>query len=147
TVSNGIVTFSDLSISKAGTGYTLVANSGSLINSTSTPFNIALPSTTTALTSSASSAVWKQSVTFTATVSGSGTPTGMVIFYDGTTNLGQGTLSTSSGKTTASFSTAGLTVGTHTITASYGGDSNFASSSSAAFTQTVAKASTSTVLA
>ena len=37
---NGIATFNDLSIERAGNGYTLVANSGSLTPATSQPFNI-----------------------------------------------------------------------------------------------------------
>jgi hypothetical protein len=85
----------------------------------------------TTVTSSANPAVYGQTVTFTATVtgSGSGTPTGTVAFFDGSTSLGQGTLSTSGGISTATFSTAGLSAGTHTITASYSGDSNYLASS------------------
>src|SRR5207247_2555757 len=102
--------------------------------------------TTTTLASSANPGTWKQSLTFTATVSGSGAPTGTVTFSDGSTSLGQGTLSTSGGTTTASFTTSSLAIGNHTITASYGGDSNFPSSVSQAITQPVAKAATATSL-
>ena len=53
--------------------------------------------TTTAVVSSANPSVFGQSVTFTATVSptapGSGTPTGTVIFMDGSTVLGSPILS------------------------------------------------------
>jgi hypothetical protein len=103
-------------------------------------------SSTTA-TSSANPVVYGQTVTFTATVaaSGSGTPTGTVTFFDGSTSLGQGTLSGSAGSSTATFSTASLSAGTHTITASYSGDSTFAGSSGS-FTQTVSQANTSTAL-
>ena len=38
--SGGVATFSDLSIDKAGTGYTLTASSGALIVATSTAFNV-----------------------------------------------------------------------------------------------------------
>jgi hypothetical protein len=90
-------------------------------------------STSTAVSSTVNPSVTGQSVTFTATVSvaapGSGMPTGMVTFSDGSTSLGQGTLSTSNGTTTASFSTSSLAVGTHTITASYSGDHDFLASS------------------
>jgi hypothetical protein len=48
-----------------------------------------------------------------------------VTFKDGATTLGVGTLSTSNGTTIASFTTSGLGVGQHTITASYSGDGNF----------------------
>jgi hypothetical protein len=88
--------------------------------------------TTTALTASETSAVFGQSVTFTASVTatapGGGTPTGSVTFTDTTSGmtLGNGTLD-SHGQ--ATFSTSSLTVGTHTISASYAGDANFTTSS------------------
>jgi len=87
--------------------------------------------TTTTLTASATSVGAGASVTFTATVapsSGSGTPTGTVTFYDGATTLGSETLSAGS----AAFTTSSLAVGTHSITASYSGDSNNAASTSSA---------------
>src|SRR5207248_10286882 len=70
-----------------------------------------------------------------------GTPTGIVTFSEGATSLGQGTLTTTGGISTASFTTSGLAVGSHTLTASYAGDSNFIGSTKA-LTQTVSKAST-----
>ena len=91
----------------------------------------------TTLTSSLNPSALGQAVTFTATVkpaTGSGTPTGMVTFNDGASVLGMGTLSGG----TATFTTSGLTGGTHSITATYGGDANFASSTSPGLTQTVA---------
>ena len=94
--------------------------------------------TTCSLSSDHNPSTPAQLVTFTATVSVNspytGTPTGTVTFYDnnGATTLGTGTLS--SGKATFSIST--LTAGTHTITAVYGGGSNY-SGSSGALTQTV----------
>jgi hypothetical protein len=91
----------------------------------------------TTLTSSLNPSALGQAVTFTATVkpgTGSGTPTGTVTFNDGATVLGMGTLSGG----TATFTTSGLTGGTHSITAIYGGDANFASSTSPGLTQTVA---------
>ncbi len=75
-----------------------------------------------------------QIVTFTATVTGAGgTPTGTVELLDGTSSLGTGTLS--SGQTTFNIST--LTVGSHSITARYDGDSTYAGSDSSVLTQTV----------
>jgi hypothetical protein len=80
-------------------------------------------------------------VTFTATVSSSsGTPTGSVGFYDGTTLLG--TLTISSGK--AAYTTSSLTAGTHSITASYSGDSTFQAIASAATMELVQDFSVST---
>jgi hypothetical protein len=100
---------------------------------------------TTAVVSSQNPAAYRQNVTFTATVTpqGSGTPTGTVSFKDGATNLGSASLTSGS----ATLSTAALGVGTHSITASYSGDSNFLLSTSAALTQTVNQATTTTTLA
>ncbi|MGO8789168.1 MAG: Ig-like domain repeat protein [Terriglobia bacterium] len=73
-------------------------------------------------------------VTFTATVSSAAaTPTGSVSFADGQTPLGSAPLA----QGVATFTTSSLTAGTHSITAIYSGDDNFASVTSAAITQTV----------
>ena len=68
-------------------------------------------------------------MTFTNTLSvtapGAGVPTGSVSFKDGGTSLGAGTLN---GFGLATFSTNTLAHGNHTITAAYGGDSNFTGS-------------------
>jgi hypothetical protein len=89
--------------------------------------------TSTSLSSSASVAAPGQSVAFTATVSGanSGTATGTVTFLDGATVLGTGTLSAGGAGAQATFSTSSLGLGSHSITAVYGGDTAFASSTSA----------------
>ena len=89
--------------------------------------------TTTSVSSSANPSLLGQNVTFTATVAvmspGSGTPTGTVTFADGSTTIGTGTLSQVGGVDQATFSTSQLSVGPQTITASFGGDSNFKGSS------------------
>ena len=73
-------------------------------------------------------------MTFTATVSSraASIPAGTVEFFDGATTLGSFPLSGG----TSSFSTAGLAVGAHTITATYSGDATYVTSTSAP-TQTV----------
>ena len=79
-------------------------------------------------------------MTFTATVaasSGTGTPTGTVTFMDGTTTIGSPVTLTAG---VASVSTSTLTAGPHSITAVYAGDTNFATSTSTALTQTVNQA-------
>ncbi len=95
-------------------------------------------STTVALTTSASTITSGGSVTLTATVTGAsgstGTPTGSVTFLDGTTTLGTGTLS--SGVATLSI-TSLITAGNHSLTAVYGGDTNFTGNTSAAVTVTI----------
>ena len=99
--------------------------------------------TTTALTSSTNPSTYGQMVTFTATVSPASGATGSVSFKDGSTVLGSGSLDASG---VATFATASLGVGTHSITAVYGGDSGHTGSTSSALTETVNKASTSTTL-
>ncbi len=76
-----------------------------------------------------------QAVKFTATVTGTagGTPSGTVTFFEGTTALGTGALNAG----VATFTTSSLTISSHSITASYGGDANFAVSTSTAVSQAV----------
>jgi hypothetical protein len=89
----------------------------------------------TTLASSLNPSVFGQAVTFTATVTASGgTPTGAVTFRDGAAVLGTVTLN---GAGVATFTTASLAVGSHSITAAYGGDANFSASTSSALLQTV----------
>src|SRR5205807_1330478 len=68
---------------------------------------------------------------------------GTVTFKDGANALGTGVLN---GSGQATFSTASLSVSTHSITAVYGGDTSFAGSTSSALSQVVNKASSSTVV-
>jgi len=58
----------------------------------------------------------------TASAPGAGTPTGTATFKDGNTTLGTGNLN---GSGVATFQTSSLAVGTHSITATYGGDGSF----------------------
>jgi hypothetical protein len=93
--------------------------------------------TTTTLSASATQITTGQSVTFTASVSpqaGSNVATGTVTFLDGTTTLGTSALN---GSATSAFTTTTLTAGTHSIVASYGGDSKDGSSVSSAVSVTV----------
>src|SRR5262249_52887098 len=107
-------------------------------------------STTTALNSAANPSVFGQAVTFTATIAAvaprAGTPTGTVTFLEGSTTLASGVTVDGSGH--ATFSTSSLTVGSHTITANYSGDTNFLASAGndSALPQVVNQASTSTTV-
>ena len=73
-------------------------------------------------------------VTFTATVSPN-TTTGTVTFKDNSTILGTATLTGGQ----ATFKTTKLSVGTHSITAAYGGDGNFNGSTSSVMSQAISK--------
>ena len=101
------------------------------------------------MTSTANPSTPGQSVTFTATVTGTGTsatPQGTVTFKDNGAVIGTGTLSGSGNTATAGFTTTTLIAGTHPITASFPGDANFAGSTSAIFNQSVNKGTTTTTL-
>ena len=100
------------------------------------------PRTTTALTSSLNPSASGQSVTFTATVTGS-SPTGTVTFtLDGTAQAPV----TLDGSGSAALTASTLPVGSHSITAAYGGDTNNNASTSGALTQAVNPVSTTTAL-
>jgi hypothetical protein len=115
-------------------------STSSLLTQTVLP---SMVSTATALTSSPDPSAFGQQVTLTAMVSPFSGPSGTVQFFDGVNSLGIVALSGGS----ASLTTAALAVGTHFITASYSGDSNFTGSTSASLTQTVlATTSTTTTL-
>jgi len=92
--------------------------------------------TKTNLTSGANPAIVNSFVTFTAMVAPTGTmpPTGTVTFQDGATVIGTATLNASS---VATFTTSGLGMGVHSITAVYGGDASNAGSTSAVVTETI----------
>jgi hypothetical protein len=102
--------------------------------------------TATGISSSANPATFGQAVTFTATVqpAAGGVPTGTITFFDGGAQIGSGSLSGGVAQFTAAGGT--LATGTHSITARYGGDVNFISSTSGTLAQTVNAAPTSTLL-
>jgi RHS repeat-associated protein len=86
------------------------------------------------LTASPNPVLVQNSVTLTATIgSSAGTPTGSVAFSDGGTTIGTAPLNAG----IATLSLATLAVGSHSITAVYGGDANFNAASSAAVSEAV----------
>jgi hypothetical protein len=102
--------------------------------SSSSPAPTVKAATTTTLSSSQSTAMVGQSITFTGHVSAtSGSPTGTVRFQDGPTTLGTGTVSGG----VATLQTQTLAAGVHNVIAAYSGDSNFNASSSSAMSQTM----------
>ncbi len=147
TLSNGVATYTTSSLSVGTHSMTAVyGGDTNFLGSTSGVLKqvVNQNSTTTGLTSSLNPSNYGQAVTFTATVTGQygGTPTGTVSFYDGTTFLGTGTLSNG----VATYTTSSLSVGSHSMTAVYGGDTNFVGSTSPVLKQVVNQASTTTGL-
>jgi len=142
TVVNGVATsttFASLSPGK----YTISATysgDGNFVGSSAvldegTGQNVSKANTTTSVTTSGTPANYASTVTFTATVArssliGSGKPSGLVQFFDGTQLLGSAQLApvgTTSSKATFAYSS--LATGSHTITAQYVGNYNFNGSS------------------
>jgi hypothetical protein len=124
--------------SPAGAGtvdITVTAAGGTSGTSAADRFTFNAATTQTMLVSSLNPSNFGQAVKFTVTVTGSsGTPTGTVTFNDGGVAIGSAALVGG----VASFTTASLKTGVHSITAAYGGSgSTFNPSTSAALTQTV----------
>jgi poly(3-hydroxybutyrate) depolymerase len=118
------------------------AGDSNYATSTSAPVNQAVnpAATTTTVVSSQNPANVGQSVTFTATVAPqfSGTVTGQVSFYNGTTKLAGVTLSGG----TASYTSTKIPAGSDQITGLYAGSSSFLTSTSAAISQAVENGTT-----
>src|SRR6185369_13942157 len=133
-ISNGVAALTTNSLT--GGTHSITAQYGGDSNynsSTSTQLSqdVTKASSTVALVSSLNPSIFGASVTLTATVT-SGT-TGTVTFLEGATTLGTGTISGG----VATLTTSSLAVGTHSITAQYGGDTNYNSSTSAPVSQDV----------
>ncbi len=150
--SSGVATFTTSSLPTGGnTVSAMYSGNAGFATSTSSPLTetingIGLTPTATALTASQNPAVVGQSVMFTATVSPTptGSPTGTVSFYNGSTLIGTGTVNSSG---VATFSTSVLALGTNAISAVYSGNVGFATSTSAPLTETINKIPTTTALA
>jgi Pro-kumamolisin, activation domain/Bacterial Ig-like domain (group 3) len=115
---------------------------GNVEASQSFSFTILAP-TTTALTASTLTSVFGQSVTFTATVTGTfgPTPSGTVTFFDGSTKLNASTLNAG----TVAYATAALLPGTHNVTAEFAGDQVNLTSTSSPVVEIVADTTTTTL--
>jgi hypothetical protein len=98
---------------------------------------VQIATSVTTLASSVNPSTFGSSVTFAASVStNGGAATGTVTFSDGVVVLGTAAVNAGG----AVFSSATLALGSHSITAAYGGDANDAASQSAALSQQVQQA-------
>jgi hypothetical protein len=150
---SGVATFTTAALSSGPHSLTAVysgnatfaTSTSSAVTETITSSNT---STTTTLAAAPNPAAVGATVTFTATVAPAptGSPLGTVSFYDGSTLQGMGTVN---GSGVATFTTAALSVGPHSITALYSGNATFATSTSTAVTQTISGpvATTETIMA
>jgi hypothetical protein len=134
---NTTLTLTNLAITMNGNKYRAVfTNACGTATSNAATLTVNKLTPTVALNSSSPTVTYGQSVTLTATVSGTVAATGSVTFKNGTTTLGTGTLSNGQ----ATFASSTLNTGTYAITAEYGGDANYLSNTSSALTQTINKA-------
>ena len=103
-----------------------------------------LGTTTTTIASSLNPSAFGQAVTFVASIQphAGNSASGTVTFLDGSASIGTATVSSNSAQVTVS----GLAPGSHSITASYGGNANLAGSTSGVLAQTINKAVTSTAV-
>ncbi len=110
---------------------------------TSTPVTtqVILNPTTSTLTASATTATFATPITLTANIAPS-TATGSVTFLDGAAPIGTALVTNGS----ANLTTASLTPGSHTLHATYSGDTLNAASSAAPITVTITLATSTTTL-
>jgi hypothetical protein len=135
TVTSGTATLATSALTTGPHSITAVYNGDTnFLSSTSAalPQTVARAGTVVALASSLDPSPAGQSVTFTTTVTPA-TATGTVLFQDGNSPLSSAPLSSG----IATLTTSALTAGTHNITASYQGDSNFVANDSPALAQIV----------
>ncbi|TMQ73689.1 MAG: Ig-like domain repeat protein [Candidatus Eisenbacteria bacterium] len=105
------------------------------------PHDVIASATATTLVSDPNPSAWGGKVDLRATVD-RGAATGTVEFFDGATSLGTAPVSDG----VVLLSVSHLSVGTHELTADYGGDACFAGSRSAAMSQVVNLAATTATL-
>jgi hypothetical protein len=145
TRTNGPAAAQDISTDSAAVSgvFTNSFPPGSVSVFTFTPAPLLL-ATTLGLTSDGNPSTYGNPVTFTATIRTNGIPVGntggeTVAFYDGNASLGAGALN-GSGQAAYTTGAAQFAAGTHSVTAIYGGDSNYAgSTTSPALSQSVSQ--------
>lgn len=153
----------DQTIQLTGGAHALVATYGGDISyNPSAAVNLSItvtPAATAAsLAASANPVPTNQQVTLSVTIGSQSNstqgPTGTVTFKDGSNTIGTpqpvtpaGATSTAGASGTATLTTMFATTGTHSLTAVYGGDTNYASSTSSAVSLAVGQTTTTTVTA
>jgi hypothetical protein len=147
TLSSGVATLTTTALALGANSITAIYQGDTNFITSTSPAVTAnvLQASTTTLIAAPTMAVTGQPVTLSATVaasSGSGTPTGTVDFFNGSTSLGTATLTAG----TASLTTMSLVVGSPSLTAVYSGDTTFAGSTSSATTVTVSKSNSTTTV-
>ncbi len=142
TASNGIATFSGLSLAGPVGSNTLGFSSGGLTGTTSAGITLSAGASATSVTSILpATTVVGESYTVAVSVTGAGgTPTGSVLVSEGSA-----TCSVMLSGGTGSCSLASSVPGSRTIAASYGGDANFQASAGGS-SHTVNAAATTTVI-
>jgi hypothetical protein len=129
--------------------YTVVASfagSADFVAAVSAPvtFTISRGATSVVVAASSESPVFGQSLMFVATVTAAGgAPNGVIAFFDGTTPLGSAPID---GSGQATLPTSSLAVGSHSITATYAGNSNLLGATFGPISESVAPDATATVL-
>jgi sugar lactone lactonase YvrE len=123
--------------------------SGDALDATSTSTavaeNIQADTIGVTLTATANPAVYGAPLTLTAQVNGTGaTPTGTVNLLDGSTTIA--TLPVTASGTIA-FVNPSLSIGAHTLTAAYSGDTNHSASNSSPLAETILQGTTTTLTA
>jgi hypothetical protein len=109
-------------------------DAGTQVSTSSVLLQVTQMQTHTSLVSSVNPALTVQSIQLTATVTNGANATGVVTFTDGSTSLGSVVLG---GDGTATLTVPALAAGSHTLVATYGGDSQNLPSSTAPLTEAV----------
>lgn len=126
----------NLAVGSHTIGAEYTGDSNFAASNNSLPISVTAASTTTTLSATPSTTIQLQNIVFTATVSAgtSGTPTGTVDFYSGTTLLGSANLNPQG---VATFNDSSLAVGSYSVTATYVGNNNYSTSTSSQVAVTV----------
>ncbi len=143
-VVNGAATLTVPSLplgSNSITASAVITSTNAPVVSPPTQVTVAKVASVITLTSSVNPSAPAQPVTFAAAVQAGAT--GVVTFLDGSTVLGTGTINAAG---VATFATSTLTIGSHPVTASYGGDSGYNAATSTVLTQVVSRIPTVTTI-